>query len=400
MNLILTDKCTNTCPYCFAAQEMAKNLKQNNMKRDIFDAFINFVDESKESIDINLIGGEPLIYDDLEYVLKSVHNSVYITSFSVLTGGVVSKDKFELLLPYKSKMKLMFNLNESHTYLNPGHHKIVVENIAYAIELGIATTIGYNIYHQNFNANEIIDYCNKFGVNILRFSVACPIYGQKSNMVVPSAEYKSLSDKVYNFLETCYYNDIEAILDCPIPLCFFSDEQLGKLSKMHPMVVSRMGQCTPPIDINYDLSVFRCFALSNESKVNLTDFETFKDIKKYFLDEVDSRLISPTVYEECKNCSYRKKCNGGCLANNCGFIKSPTKTDRIVEALNIAQQGDIKEAITRVISERELSSPELLLASRLYESISDSENSKLFAQRVVNNMSAPELVQRALELLK
>ena len=73
MNLILTDKCTNSCPYCFAAQEMSRDKRKNSMTRNDFDFFIDFLSKSKEHVEINVIGGEPLIYDNINYVLDRLY---------------------------------------------------------------------------------------------------------------------------------------------------------------------------------------------------------------------------------------------------------------------------------------------------------------------------------------
>ena len=103
MNLILTDKCTNSCPYCFAAQEMSRNKRKNNMKREDFDYLMHFISNSKEQVEINVIGGEPLIYDDLEYVLKRLNRSRLVKNICVMTGGIIKKQVFDILLKYQKK---------------------------------------------------------------------------------------------------------------------------------------------------------------------------------------------------------------------------------------------------------------------------------------------------------
>jgi cyclic pyranopterin phosphate synthase len=221
----------------------------------------------------------------------------------------------------------MFNVNERDSYRNPSHHSIVERNIQEAVSLGLRVCVGFNIYHQDFDGEQIIDLCIKHGINHLRFAVACPIYGSGSHQtVVPASEYNVISDKVFDFLMKCFSAGIEAVLDCPLPLCFFSDAQLGVLSKTQSGVVSRIGKCTPPVDIDFDLTLMRCFSIgSHVGKKKLTDFSSFTEIRQYFIQEVDSRLSRPTVYEKCGSCPYSTNCSGGCLSNNPGFLSMPSK---------------------------------------------------------------------------
>ena len=51
MNLIVTDKCTNSCPYCFAAYEMQKHSEQNILSKENIDVFLDFL-ESREQFPV------------------------------------------------------------------------------------------------------------------------------------------------------------------------------------------------------------------------------------------------------------------------------------------------------------------------------------------------------------
>ena len=224
MNLILTDKCTNSCPYCFAAAEMSKDSKKNDLSRKDFDRFMDFLSSSGEHVDLNVIGGEPLVYPDLDYVMNRLYHSDSITEIFLMTGGIVDGGKFEQLLPYRSKMRMMFNVNEKVSYKNHSHQELVYRNIDYAISLGYRVCIGFNIYHHDFNGEEILELCMRNGIRHLRFAVACPIYGEKGKQfIVPAIEYGRLATQVFDFLVDCYESGIEAVLDCPVPFCFFSE---------------------------------------------------------------------------------------------------------------------------------------------------------------------------------
>lgn len=400
MNLILTDKCTNSCPYCFAAQEMSKNLRQNNMKREDFDCFMNFLRNSKEKIEINVIGGEPLIYPDIEYVLNCLNQSSYIKNICVMTGGIVKKDIFNLLLKYKKKMLIMFNVNEKTCYLTKTHHEIVRNNLKYAISLGHKVCLGFNIFHQNFHYQEILDLCTTLGITNLRFAIACPIYGSDKNDIVPAIEYKILSKRVFAFLKKCFELGIEANLDCPVPMCFFTDKQLGSISKMHPQIINKLGKCSTPIDINYNLKLLRCFSIGSYHNKCLSEFKSFGEIHQYFTNEIDSRLSHPYVFSECEKCFFAKKCNGGCLSNNPGFIEQPNKFERISEVLRLANNDNESEAIELLEQEKDLQDIDLFLLAKLYYNIGDLKKAHYYCCNAIHESDSLKLSRDASRFLK
>lgn len=401
MNLILTDKCTNSCPYCFAAMEMSKYLKKNEMTREDFDVFMEFLQSSGEKTDLNVIGGEPLIYSDLDYVMKRLYASEYVTEIFLMTGGIVESSRFAKLLPYSDKTRIMFNVNERGSYRNPSHHSIVERNIREAVSLGLRVCIGFNIYHHDFDGEQIINLCIKHGINHLRFAVACPIYGNDSHQtVVPASEYNVLSEKVFDFLMKCFSAGIEAVLDCPLPLCFFSDAQLGVLSKTQRGVVSRVGKCAPPVDIDFDLTLMRCFSIgSNIEKKKLTDFSSFAEIRQYFIHEVDSRLTRPTLFEECGTCPYGTNCSGGCLSNNPGFLSMPSKMERISNVFNLIDNNDPQEAIKKMEAEPSKEGVDYFLLARLYFSVGDKSQAATNCRKVIHESDDPELREKAAVLL-
>lgn len=402
MNLILTDKCTNSCPYCFAAQEMSRAHKRNDMSLEDFDKLMSFISSAGEVIEINVMGGEPLIYPDLDYVMHALFVSEFVSEIYVLTGGIVTKQSIEGLLPYRSKMRIMFNLNERDGYRVTSHHEQVESNIDYAVSLGFRICLGFNIYHYGFNGKEVIESCKRHGISHLRFSVACPIYGRpEQQMVVHSRDYNGLSSQVFCFLKECWDAGIEAHLDCPLPYCFFSDSQLGLLAKMHPGVVLRLGKCTPPVDINYDLSLMRCFSIGERGeKKSLTDFSSFVAVRQYFTQEIDSRLDYPSVFKECSFCQFRNKCNGGCLSNNSGFLSRPTKIERIERVLAYNDDGRVAEAIQLLKGERFAEDIDHFILAQLYDCAGDFDNALYYCQLALHESRSDEMTEKAVAYLQ
>lgn len=400
MNLILTDKCTNSCPYCFAALEMQRNDHKNSISRENFDIFMSYVEKEQSPIDVNVIGGEPLIYKDIDYVLTKLYESPKITMFTVFTGGVVKPSVIEALSKYRTKMSCLFNVNEKDSYRNPAHFEQVITNIRYALQAGIRCGIGFNIYHHNFNGKQILNLCHEYGIDVLRFSVACPIYGKKSSFVVPPEEYVKLRHEVFDFLVECSKLNVEALLDCPLPLCFFTDEELGVLTRLQPLVVNRLERCHAALDINYNLNVFRCFSLSDCTNVSLTDFQSFNQIRNYFSEQIDSRLFIPRVYDDCSACENRHRCSGGCLSNNGLFMDLPKKVDIINDIFSMIASGLIEQAIEKLHTIYSPTSSEYLLEAKLLISLDRKDEARILLYRCINKAFSSKITDEAVKLLE
>lgn len=400
MNLILTDKCTNSCPYCFAALEMQRNQKTNSLTRENFEIFMSYVERESTPIHLSVIGGEPLIYKDLDYLLHRLYDSPKIASFTIFTGGIVSSTVIQSLAPYRNKTSILFNVNEKESYRNPHHFDTVVGNIEQAILSGISCNIGFNIYHHGFNGSQIIELCHAYGIEILRFSVACPIYGKPSPYVVPPEEYDKLGREVFAFLMDCHKAGIKAMLDCPVPLCFFTDKELGVLTRLQPGVASRLNHCHPPLDINYNLKVFRCFSLSNYSDVYLTDFDSFEKISNHFSEKIDLHLQRPTVFAKCETCDSTARCSGGCLSNNGLFLELPTKKDRINDVFALMHSGQVEKAIDNLKKINNRSIPEFMLEAELWLYLSNPEEARPLLFRCANEACSDEIRFKAINLLK
>ena len=112
---------------------------------------------------------------------------------------------------------------------------------------------------------------HRFARSSFRWAVANPQRDFASSVVAP-VEFRALADRCFAMLQEAAQLDIEARLDCPLPLCFFTDSQLGWVRQYHPGTSQRMGCCGPALDVTPELEVIRCFALSKLLRVKLKDF--------------------------------------------------------------------------------------------------------------------------------
>lgn len=296
---------------------------------DAFKKVLDFLCDSKLE-HVNLIGGEPLIHLDIIKIIEML-NASPIKNISIFTGGIVSSKKIKQLSDYllPEKYNFIFNLNNKCDYLK-NHYSQVLTNIKYLRDSGFNITIGYNIYKEIFNYQEIFEVCDYLGIYKIRWSLAYPGIKKDTQFIHPP-RYIAIRDRVYEFIIEAYKRNLELSLDCQLPLCFFTEKQLSKIFFIYPQFRERFGKCSPAIDIGINLNVWRCFALCDDINCNLEDFKNIKEIYKFFKTKTDSHLyIEPP--HQCINCEHWRDnlCQGGCLSFNTDLInKSRRRKDTL-----------------------------------------------------------------------
>ena len=403
MNLVVTDKCTNSCPYCFASSEMSKSLSLNILSKSNIDKIIDFIKRGEPNFELNIIGGEPFIYKDLGFLLSKLFNVPNFKKATIFTGGVFPSNKIEQILPYRDQIAIMVNLNEEQDYRGYKEYEKVIGNITKFLSLGIQTNIGFNIYRKNFNYTEIIEVCTDFGVEHLRWTIACPELNQNSeSSIIGPLDYTEISPRVFDFLQVAYFNKIDAYLDCPIPKCFFSDEQLGRIALIQPRVLSAMDSCNPVIDVTPDLSVFRCFALSSIERKKITDFENLTETIKWYNSQIDERQDIPYIFSRCSTCDYSKDrtCRGGCIANNPKSLQRYDPMDSYLErAHHLLTENKFEEfeEILKMVTRKDAMIS--LLTAYFFEKKGDKKNAMRFARMTINRSASKEVKENAMKLI-
>lgn len=69
-NILLTETCVRSCPYCFAKQYMANNINENDyISWDNLIYIADFLSASGEN-HVSLLGGEPLLHPQISSIIK------------------------------------------------------------------------------------------------------------------------------------------------------------------------------------------------------------------------------------------------------------------------------------------------------------------------------------------
>ncbi len=317
MNLVLIRECSNSCPYCFETEERHTG-KQGQISMENVTVFAKWARSTRLGY-LSLLGGEPFLHPKLPTIVQILRQTAPGTALRLLTGGVFNKDILDTLPP--QEVSLVFNINEPRDYKNPKHFNKVLNNVETAIRKGFKVGIGFNVWRMDFNTSFMPNLAHRFGLSNFSWTVANPIRGCPSKVVLPN-RFGELSGRCFEMLQEAARLGIEARLDCPLPLCFFNDSELAWVRQYHPTTASGLGFCEPVLDVTPELEVIRCFALSSLTRLKLVDFHSEKEIEDWFLRHLDTRLLNGGCYSDCQECEHHKKgrCYGGCLACHDGEV--------------------------------------------------------------------------------
>lgn len=351
MNILLTEKCTNYCPYCFAKERMVNSPAKSFISLEAFNEILDFLCKSKVR-NVNLIGGEPLIHPNIVEIINMVNKIDTIRSVSIFSGGIIPLEKVRqlssCLIP--EKYNIVVNVNNKEDYLDK-HHSQIMTNIEYLRNLGFDLTIGYNIYKESFNYKEIFEICDYLEIYKIRWSIAYPGIEKNTQFIHPT-RYNAIRNRVYQFIVDAHERNFELTIDCQLPLCFFTEAQIPKILFLYPQFLEKLGKCFPAIDIGVDLKVWRCFVLHDDVKGNLKDFNNIKEIYQFFKIKTDNFFFYTESPEYCTNCEYweRKLCQGGCLSFNMDLInRARQKRNEYENLLDTYKKGNLMSGKERLL---------------------------------------------------
>ena len=312
-NIVLLGKCNLRCPYCFAEEftsSQGADLDISNLEK-----ILDFIAPDGE---VGLIGGEPLIYKNIDTVLEILKNDMRFRRVTLFTNGVFIDKHIDALLSHK--LSILINLNSSEDIGKTSFDKID-SNINLLCQRGMAQniTLGINIYKENQSFDEFLSTVTKYGFKRVRFSVSIP--QDKSGGAI--AYFEKMKPTLMRFYKLMKENGIAPCPDCNIiPECVYTDEELAFIDTLpcfsqneKSLLLGKASVCSPIIDIYPDLTAARCFGCYDDIKVSISDFNSIMDLRNYFFMWIDSVRVHKSIREKCKDC-YKFNtfaCYGACI---------------------------------------------------------------------------------------
>jgi cyclic pyranopterin phosphate synthase len=310
-NILLTEKCVRSCPYCFA-KEYLKESKENMLSWENLIYIADLFEASNEKY-LSLLGGEPTLHPDfVDFVLYLHQRQFHV---NVFTSGIMSGKRLETAKAYLLKIpveNLSFVCNYNHPDSSTDSETKGINEFFKSFSNYIS--LSFNLYKTDFDLKFLVDAIHRYGLKKhIRLGLAQPIPGEK-NECLSLQEIRGVAGRLRGQLELLEQHKITLGFDCGMPLCIFSNEDLGRLFKLNKGKVVFF--CSPAVDIGPDMQVWSCFPLANYEKRSLYDFDNVADIKKYFsMQHKKIREDKNEIFEECKICAYfGELCMGGCLA--------------------------------------------------------------------------------------
>jgi MoaA/NifB/PqqE/SkfB family radical SAM enzyme len=310
LNLIITDRCNRSCPYCFAQEKVRLSGSEAGAR------FLSLADlqycieflRRSGSTELKLLGGEPTTHPEFSrFVEAGLQQGLVVTVF---TNGLWSPQVTQFAEQCETpSLQFLFNINE------PGVQP-EAETARQAGSLRVAAgrgMIGFNIYRPDFDLRFVAGLIDRYGLRReVRLGVAHPIAGQQ-NEFVADGDLPRLGERLLDQLAELEKMNILGGIDCGFPLCMFPEQDLGRLvTCIRPGPLS---VCQPVIDVGTDLTVWPCFPLSGLLNVSLRDFATMADLSRYYEGKL-AALRSMGFMDRCLDCKYRLRgqCCGGCVA--------------------------------------------------------------------------------------
>jgi radical SAM protein with 4Fe4S-binding SPASM domain len=312
-NLLLTEKCVRSCPYCFA-KEYLKESKENLLSWENLIYIADLFEASHEK-HLSLLGGEPTLHPDfVDFVLYLHQRKFHV---NVFTSGIMANEKLETAQEYLLKLpteNLSFVCNYNHPDTSTENETKQISKFFQAFSKYIS--LSFNLYQEDFTFNFLVDAITQYDLKKhIRLGLAQPIPGQKNECLTLNG-VRGIAEKLRSQLALLEQNRITLGFDCGMPLCIFSNEDIGRLFKLNRGKVSF--SCGSALDIGPDMQTWACFPLSNLEKKSLYDFDNVEEIKKYFMKQNKNLRKDKTgIFEECATCVHfaENLCEGGCLAH-------------------------------------------------------------------------------------
>ena len=318
-NILLTNVCNRSCPYCFASEKVEHDgdiAQPTDAKASVaesdeyislenFQYALDFLKRSHSGV-ISLLGGEPTLHPQFETIMEMA--DAMDMGIKIFSNGLMPEKKAELLASME-KVRVVVNINEPDRTPEPQWKRA---NRTLEI-LGTNGSLSFNIYRTDCDMRFLVDTILRNKLEpVIRFGLAMPILGA-DNVHIAMKDYRTIGKQLVEFSHLCNPYNIAVNMDCGFVMCMFAPEEIG------PLIYNGADVnfvCSPIIDISPDLKVWSCFALSQVENLSLRDFDNRNQIVNHYLEKFGAYRNMGGM-DECLECPQlqRQKCTGGCIVH-------------------------------------------------------------------------------------
>lgn len=314
MNILLTQRCNRSCPYCFAIKHMDGALPDDIMGWEDLVYLLDMVQAAGDQR-VQFLGGEPTLHPQfVDFCLYAISRGLGVTVF---TNGMLPPDRLEYVVQHLSRVPddmLSFVCNINHPDITPPAEQAMIEQFLNAF--GRRITPGFNIYRTDFDLGFLFDHISRYGLSrVIRLGLTHPIPGV-NNRFIGIDQMRPMLDRLMSFRGRFERQRVKPSPDCGFALCLFTPEELGWLYQSNGATFHFA--CSPVIDVGPDMTVWACFPLSGHHKRKVFEFDSIQDIYRFYEERHQSiRVEIAGIFAECDECRHREEgvCAGGCAAH-------------------------------------------------------------------------------------
>ena len=322
----LTERCNLKCTHCYQNEAIIKDELTIEENYAVVDKFVDFIESiSKESLAIgmiNITGGEPFAYRELEPLLRYISNFKEYLSFNFLSNGTLINDKTIDLLKKYPPIFVQISIDgneESHDKIRgEGAFQNAMRGIKKLKENHIETVISFTAHRQNY----------KDFPKVAKIARDANVDRVWSDRLIPEGVGIGMHDELLSPQETREYARIMKI------------EQIkNRLNPFSKAIVatSRALQFVPFIEEGH-----KCVAGKNlfallpngvvlpcrrlEIEIGNIKNQSFKEI--YDENHLVQKLKIPDIeIKGCETCSFKKSCHGGLRCLSYSITGDPFQKD-------------------------------------------------------------------------
>ena len=329
-NILLTEKCNQSCSYCFAKKKMEETAKKE-MSADDIRKIVGFLEKNGQD-EIKLMGGEPTLHSQFKEIIDFILSRGF--KIKLFTNSLFSKDLAEWLSRKGGSINYSVNLSTPAFGTEAGRSAIA-RNLNLFNDSRIEASV--TIDSLEFEPSSLIEFVKNNNIQSVKFGVANKLIGDKNWL--PFEQYKNFSFLIYSLIkklkEEINVNTIT--FNCGFTPCMFEQGQIDYFLKKKVRIngwgcAGKWGS----FDISADLNIFPCFVLKDLGGRNIFAFKDLRAADKFVKNLLKYAIYkSPlSTFEFCKKCLYYKhyknlKCFGPCL----GYVINNLNGQKLFEDL-------------------------------------------------------------------
>ncbi|QUI21744.1 radical SAM protein [Vallitalea pronyensis] len=352
--IILSYDCNSNCTYCYQKKINKPSEMMTKSKIDNISQFYKMYFKSIENKEYNgeirqiiLTGGEPLLIKNID-IIQYIKNVWPTSKFILQTNGLNLLEFLKVISPDRIKL-IKVSLDGVEDYHNKNRHQDkyingfdkIIQGIKQAIRLNLKINIKITVNTNSiFEINRLLDYLDTenllYNKNITLGITG--IYDYQNLFVNCNVNHTEL-EFMDRMIELRNYDD--RIVTIPkILMPGFGKLDSLIIREINTLYKPKVYACDCHIHPNYkfdpDGNVYFCQMAFGLNSSKIASFYPNIEINKDIISKMKERNIFNM--DECKNCSFKLVCGGGCplpiLINNKNPLKSNCEAFNNIEAIS------------------------------------------------------------------